>query len=103
MVIATGGGAPCFFDNMERMNDTGITIYVDVPLKELCRRLDAGKKSRPLLADANAETLEARMKRLDKTRRPFYSRAAYSIRGASLMAEDLVQLLEFSTGAEDRA
>jgi len=102
MVIATGGGAPCFFDNIDQMIATGITIYLDVPMDELCRRLDAGKKSRPLLADANAETLDARMKRLDETRRPFYSRAALSIRGTALTAGDLIQLMEFATGAEGR-
>lgn len=48
MVIATGGGTPCFFDNMEQMNANGTTIYLDVPLSEIEDRL-ATDQSRPVM------------------------------------------------------
>ncbi|PIF03266.1 MAG: shikimate kinase, partial [Draconibacterium sp.] len=38
VVIATGGGAPVFFDNIEVMNQTGITIFIDVTTEELVKR-----------------------------------------------------------------
>ncbi|NJO00695.1 MAG: hypothetical protein HC880_02510 [Bacteroidia bacterium] len=31
LVLATGGGAPCFFDNMQRINQAGISLYLRVP------------------------------------------------------------------------
>ncbi|MEM8967400.1 MAG: shikimate kinase, partial [Bacteroidota bacterium] len=34
-VMATGGGATCFFDNMQKMNDAGTTIFVDTPITEI--------------------------------------------------------------------
>jgi len=33
VVIATGGGAPCFFDNVDLMNRTGKTIYLNIDPK----------------------------------------------------------------------
>ena len=39
VVVATGGGTPCFFDNMEVMNRAGITVFLDVPVPVLLARL----------------------------------------------------------------
>ena len=47
-IIATGGGLPCFFDNMDKMNEAGKTIYVDTPQKTIISRLLADK-NRPLV------------------------------------------------------
>jgi len=102
MVIATGGGAPCFHGNMERMNATGTTIYIDVPTEELVHRLEAGKEGRPLLADQGGDSLTDRLRRLDAERRPTYTTATLTIKGSALRAEDLSKLLEWSTAAGDR-
>ena len=56
-VIATGGGTPCFFDNMDRMNRSGITIYLKMSADELVQRLMASKHERPLIKDKNTEEL----------------------------------------------
>ncbi|MDD4799660.1 MAG: shikimate kinase, partial [Proteiniphilum sp.] len=50
VLISTGGGAPCFFDNMEVMNRAGITIYIQAFPEELAARLRASKTVRPLLS-----------------------------------------------------
>lgn len=58
VVISTGGGAPCFFDNMEYMNQTGKTIYLKSSPQSLIKRLKiSGKSKRPLLRDKNDEEL----------------------------------------------
>src|SRR5204863_2290297 len=49
-VIATGGGAPCFRENVDWMNENGITIYLKVHRGVLFHRLLPEKKSRPLLS-----------------------------------------------------
>lgn len=48
-VIATGGGAPCFFDNIKWMNSRGLTIYLRTPVEVLQHRLNAATAHRPLL------------------------------------------------------
>ena len=57
-VMATGGGAPCFFDNLELMNQTGITIFLDVPTKEIARRISSQSDTRPLLLNLDFEQLK---------------------------------------------
>ena len=49
VVISTGGGAPCFFDNMEYMNRVGTTVFLDVDPKVLFSRLRVAKQQRPIL------------------------------------------------------
>ena len=49
VVISTGGGAPCFYDNMEFMNRTGKTVFLNVHPDVLFRRLRIAKQQRPIL------------------------------------------------------
>jgi shikimate kinase len=58
VVISTGGGTPCFSDNMAQMNRWGITIYLHLPVPELVRRLMACKQERPLGRGKTPEELE---------------------------------------------
>ena len=84
VVISVGGGTPCFFDNMDYMNSVGQTVFLDVDVKVLFRRLKVAKQQRPLLANKTDEELitfiiEALQKRL-----PFYSKAKYVFNGERL-------------------
>lgn len=58
VIISTGGGAPCFFDNMAVMNNLGKTIYLKVPLNELVTRLTVYKHSRPLIQGKDPEEMK---------------------------------------------
>ena len=51
VLVATGGGAPCFFDNMDYMNGKGVCVYLKVSPDELAKRLETARQSRPLLKD----------------------------------------------------
>lgn len=57
IIISTGGGAPCFFDNILFMKEKGTVIYLKVSVGELVKRLEAAKHTRPLLKDKNQEEL----------------------------------------------
>jgi shikimate kinase len=57
-VLATGGGTPCFFDNMQWMNKQGITIWIDEPVDILVERLIPEKAQRPLIANFSDEQLK---------------------------------------------
>ena len=48
VVVSTGGGTPCFFDNMEYMNGCGQTVFLDVHPDILFRRLRVAKQQRPI-------------------------------------------------------
>ena len=59
VLVATGGGTPCFFDNMEYMRHRGVTIYLAASVQTLCRRLSHAKVKRPLVAGFDADGYES--------------------------------------------
>ena len=75
IVISTGGGLPCFNDNMTIMNNTGITIYLEVPEEELAKRLEMSKNVRPVLKKRTGSELIAFIKENLTVRKPFYEQA----------------------------
>ena len=76
VVVATGGGTPCFHQNLEVLLETGITLYLAVPTDELVRRLLHAAATRPLLAPApDAAALTTRLHETFAIRKQFYERA----------------------------
>ena len=92
VIISTGGGTPCFFDNIEYMNALGTTVYLDVPVERLHIRLSIAKAKRPLIKDKNDEELMAFITEQLAKRAPHYCKAQYSFRADRL--EDTMQVKE---------
>ena len=82
VVISTGGGVPCFFDNMEYMNKQGVTVYLKLSSADLAERLEQSHANkRPLLANRKGEELLHFISEELVKREPFYSQAAFSVSG----------------------
>ncbi len=92
VVISTGGGTPCFFDNLAYMNTQGETVFLDVDVKVLFRRLKVAKMQRPLLAQKNDEELMAFIVDALQKRLPVYAGAKHRFNGEKL--EDRRQIKE---------
>lgn len=75
VVISTGGGAPCFYDNMKIMNTAGITIYMKASPELLSERLNLCKEKRPLIKDKSEEELLLFVKENLNRRESYYSQA----------------------------
>ena len=90
VVVSTGGGTPCFFDNMEYMNGKGETVFLDASPEVLFRRLKIAKSKRPLLMDKSDEELMDVIQNALRIRIPFYSQAKYVFNAESL--EDREQI-----------
>lgn len=93
IVIATGGGAPCFFDNMDLMNKTGKTIYLNIHPKILADRLLKSKTERPLIKGKSREELVAFIDETLNKRNEFYTQAKYQITQPDLDLEDVKEML----------
>lgn len=92
VMIACGGGTPCFYDNMDYMNDVGDTVFLDVCPDVLFRRLKIAKAKRPLLADkTDVELMNFIVEALEK-RLPFYIRARFRFNAEEL--ESIRQISE---------
>jgi len=82
VIISTGGGVPCFFDNMEYMNAHGLTIYLKLTPDQLANRLETSRANkRPLLAERKGEELIRFIAEALEVREPFYNQAAFKTNG----------------------
>lgn len=75
VVVSTGGGLPCFFDNMDLLNRTGTTIYLRTSVNELVSRLTVEMQKRPLIKGKNPEELRDFVETNLKKREVFYNQA----------------------------
>lgn len=72
-VISLGGGTPCFFDNMEIINNSGVSVYLKMPIGMLVSRLINAKVQRPLIKGMNREELFSFIEEQLYEREKFYS------------------------------
>ena len=84
VLIACGGGTPCFFDNMDYMNHTGETVFLDVSPEVLFRRLKIAKAKRPLLANKTDEELMQVITSALEKRLPYYTKAKWRFNAEEL-------------------
>jgi shikimate kinase len=92
-VLATGGGAPCFFDNMSWMNKQGITIWLDEPLPVIAARLAPEKAHRPLIAKLSDSELLAFLEKQRAERFPFYSAAQIHLQDETITPDSFKKAL----------
>ena len=75
-ILATGGGTPCFFDNMEFMKASGTTIWLNPSIDELILRIKKSPGTRPILAEAKTdEALYEKLQQLLEKRKGWYEQA----------------------------
>lgn len=95
MVIATGGGVPCFHENMDYIKQHGISIFLNVELDDLAKRLyKVQGNNRPLLDKSQSEEVViASIKKTYEERLPFYKQADIQVDG-EINVSQLLWLLE---------
>lgn len=92
-VISCGGGTPCFGDNMEFMNKTGLTIYIKIPADIIAARLFHSENKRPLLPYQSREILKEHVNKMLSTREKYYNHARLIVEGINLNPNDLQQFI----------
>ena len=75
MVIASGGGTPCFAGNLELMKSKSMVIYLQSGVKLLTQRLTKSQRPRPLIRGMRKDDLERFIRKLLRKRRSFYLQA----------------------------
>jgi shikimate kinase len=94
VVIATGGGAPCFFDNIGLMNRTGKTIYLNIHPKILAGRLLKSKTERPLIKGKSKEELMAFIDETLKKRNAFYMQAHHQVDRPNVNPDEVLEMIK---------
>lgn len=93
-VISTGGGMPCFNNNIDLINSIGISIYIKIPPKTILHRIVNSKKKRPLLQNKTELELLEYIESTLKHRELFYSKSKITIEGISITYKDIMDTLE---------
>jgi shikimate kinase len=78
-IMSTGGGTPCFHDNMDWMNANGITIWLNLSVDILVNRLSSEKSKRPLITELNDNELHQYIEKKLEERYPYYSKWTITI------------------------
>lgn len=84
VIISLGGGTPCFFDNMEIVNQAGTSVYLKPTEEVLLKRLSKGKHKRPLLAQKTDEEILQFMREQLAWREPYYLKAQITFEASHL-------------------
>lgn len=87
VIVACGGGTPCFFDNMDHINSHGTSVWLEASLPVLHSRLMRGRHKRPLIAALDAEGLQRFIVDGLEKRRFYYSKAQHRFNTSLLETE----------------
>jgi shikimate kinase len=93
IVVSTGGGTPCHYNNMQLMNENGLTIYLKMSANTLVNRLRNAKTERPIIKGKSAEDLYNFIVTHLENREPFYSEAQYKVKAKDLNIQELADFI----------
>ncbi len=91
VIISCGGGTPCFFDNMDYLNQQGDVVYLKANPETLYKHLLMAKVERPLLKGKSPEELITYITEHLKERAPFYEKAQHTLDVSVLDTHDKIQ------------
>lgn len=90
-VVATGGGTPCFMNNMETINKLGISIFLDMPPKEIAHRLsENGISKRPMLKGKTREEITITLEHLRQNRLAYYRQSHLTISNPEISFNEML-------------
>lgn len=89
-VIAVGGGAPCYDNQIELLLEMGTVVYLDVSIDVLAKRLGQNTNARPLYKKLSSNQIVEKTKTLMKHRTSFFCKADFIVDG-STSSDDLVK------------
>lgn len=93
-VLSTGGGAPCFNDNMDVINEKGISVFLDVSLEHILERLTNYEvEKRPMFQGLDTGEITLKLQDLMAGRITYYDRAKIKLSGEDISTELLISEL----------
>ena len=96
VVISTGGGTPCFSENMKFMNASGMTVYLRMSPESLFSRLKNISSKRPLIADKSDDELLSFIREKLQERESFYMESKIVAEGLNAAVGSIAELIQNS-------
>lgn len=98
IVISLGGGTPCYYNNIEIINNNGLSVYFKMSVETLANRLVNAKKKRPLIQDMTEVDLKHFIETNLSKREYFYAQAHYKVKAKDLNVDELAEFLKREVG-----
>ena len=96
-VMSVGGGTPCYYDNIDLINRSALSIYLQLGVKELYHRLEGTQGERPLIAHQHGNELMEFIGKHLFERQQFYEKAIFTIQaGKKYPPEITAEILEMA-------
>ena len=97
VVVSTGGGTACYFDNMEWMNQHGLTVFLRISPQAAVDRVIHSRHKRPLVEGKSEEELTEFVNRHYASRMPFYEQAIITVKSEDLDVDSLLEMIKGSS------
>jgi shikimate kinase len=92
-ILSSGGGTPCFFNNIEFMKKNGKVVWLNTSVDVLKQRLVKERQSRPMISDVGEKELKSYIIRKLGERKMYYEQADLMVNEEGIMLEPLVEML----------
>ena len=90
-VMSCGGGSPCYFNNIEYMNQSGVSVWINTPLNTIFSRLKGEKEKRPLIKSLSDDQLKSFISKKFADRKIYYEQADVMVDEEPLQLDHLIQ------------
>ncbi len=97
-ILSLGGGTPCFYDNMDWVNQNSISIYLQNSIPTLSNRLVKEKEQRPIISHLQNEQLPEFIAKHLFERRPFYEKAIHTVNTDKQNIEETLNIIQEKIG-----
>lgn len=91
LVMACGGGTPCYFNNIDYMKQSGAVIWINTPVEILFQRLVKEKEKRPLIRNLSDEQLKNFIVKKFADRKIYYEQANVKVEEEPVQLEKLIE------------
>ena len=91
IILSLGGGTPCYYNNIDSINEKTISVFLKTNVKTLAQRLSSEKDKRPLIQNISNEDLPEFIAKHLFERNPFYNQAKITINTDNLSAKEIAE------------
>lgn len=94
-IVATGGGTPCYHNNMQWMNENGVTLWLNQSIEKIVEQIISEKKHRPLIADVSNQHLSAFFADLLQERKFYYQQSKHCLSANEINETNFQKIIDF--------
>lgn len=94
VVVSTGGGTPCYFDNIRWINKHGQSVYIKLTEETICQRMTVSRKCRPTIKALPRDERRQFVHDQLALRAPFYGQAQHTVLADGLATEEVVERIK---------